>query len=36
MQVIEIKNTNISIDTKNVLEDVNFVLQKGANEIFNW
>src|SRR5210317_2623937 len=29
MQVIEIKNTNISIDTKNVLEDVNFVLQKG-------
>jgi len=29
MQVVEIKNTNISIDTKNVLEDVNFVLQKG-------
>ena len=29
MQVIEIKNTNISIDTKNVFEDVNFVLQKG-------
>ena len=29
MQVIEIKNTNISIDTKNVLEDVNFLLQKG-------
>ena len=29
MQVIEIKNTNISIDTRNVLEDVNFVLQKG-------
>ena len=29
MQVVEIKNTNISIDTKNVLEDVNFILQKG-------
>jgi len=29
MQLIEIKNTNISIDTKNVFEDVNFVLQKG-------
>jgi len=29
MPVVEIKNTNISIDTKNVLEDVNFVLQKG-------
>ena len=29
MQVVEIKNTNISIDTKNVFEDVNFVLQKG-------
>jgi cell division transport system ATP-binding protein len=29
MQVVEIKNTNISIDTINVLEDVNFVLQKG-------
>jgi cell division transport system ATP-binding protein len=29
MQVVEIKNTNISIDTRNVLEDVNFVLQKG-------
>ena len=29
MQLVEIKNTNISIDTKNVLEDVNFVLQKG-------
>ena len=29
MQVVEIKNTNISIDTKNVLEDVNFFLQKG-------
>ena len=29
MQLIEIKNTNISIDTRNVLEDVNFVLQKG-------
>ena len=24
MQVVEIKNTNISIDTRNVLEDVNF------------
>ena len=29
MQVVEIKNTNISIDTRNVLEDVNFVLHKG-------
>ena len=29
MQVVEIKNTNISIDTKNLFEDVNFVLQKG-------
>jgi len=29
MQVVEIKNTNISLDTRNVLEDVNFVLQKG-------
>ena len=29
MQVVEIKNTNISIDTRDVLEDVNFVLQKG-------
>ena len=29
MQVVEIKNTNISIDTINVLEDVNFVLHKG-------
>ena len=29
MQLIEIKNTNISIDTRNVLEDVNFILQKG-------
>ena len=29
MQVVEIRNTNISIDTKNVFEDVNFVLQKG-------
>ena len=29
MKVVEIKNTNISIDTRNVLEDVNFVLQKG-------
>jgi cell division transport system ATP-binding protein len=29
MQVVEIKNTNISVDTRNVLEDVNFVLQKG-------
>ena len=29
MQVVEIKNTNISINTTNVLEDVNFVLQKG-------
>ena len=29
MQVVEIKNTNISVDTINVLEDVNFVLQKG-------
>ena len=29
MQLIEIKNTNISIDTRNVLEDVNFDLQKG-------
>ena len=29
MQVVEIKNTNISIDTKNVFEDVNFDLQKG-------
>ena len=29
MQIVEIKNTNISIDTKNVLEDVNLVLQKG-------
>jgi cell division transport system ATP-binding protein len=29
MQVVEIKNTNISLDTRNVLEDVNFVLHKG-------
>ena len=29
MQLIEIKNTNISIDTRNVLEDVNFELHKG-------
>ena len=29
MQLIEIKNTNISIDTINVLEDVNFELHKG-------
>ena len=29
MVLVEIKNTNISIGTKNVLEDVNFVLQKG-------
>lgn len=29
MQVVEIKNTNISIDTRNVLENVNFILQKG-------
>ena len=29
MQLVEIKNTNISIDTKNVLEDVNFNLFKG-------
>jgi cell division transport system ATP-binding protein len=29
MQLIEIKNTNISIDTINVLEDVNFDLHKG-------
>ena len=29
MVLVEIKNTNISIDTKNVFEDVNFVLQKG-------
>ena len=29
MQVVEIKNTNISIDTINVLEDVNFDLHKG-------
>ena len=29
MPVVEIKNTNISLDTRNVLEDVNFVLQKG-------
>jgi cell division transport system ATP-binding protein len=29
MQLIEIKNTNISIDTRNVLEDVNFDLHKG-------
>ena len=29
MQVVEIKNTNISIDTRNVLEDVNFDLHKG-------
>ena len=29
MQVVEIKNTNISIDTRNVLEDVNFELHKG-------
>ena len=29
MQLVEIKNTNISIDNKNVLEAVNFNLQKG-------
>ena len=29
MALVEIKNTNISIDTKNVLEDVNFELYKG-------
>ena len=29
MKVVEIKNTNISIDTRNVLEDVNFDLHKG-------
>ena len=29
MQLIEIKNTNISIDTKNVLEAINFDLKKG-------
>ena len=29
MQLIKIKNTNISIDTRNVLEDVNFDLHKG-------
>jgi len=29
MQVVKIKNTNISLDTRNVLEDVNFVLDKG-------
>ena len=29
MQVVEIKNTNISLDTRNVLEDVNFDLHKG-------
>ena len=29
MQLIEIKNTNISIDTRNVLENVNFDLHKG-------
>ena len=29
MHIVEIKNTNISLDTRNVLEDVNFVLQKG-------
>jgi len=29
MVLVEIKNTNISIDTKNVLEDVNFELYKG-------
>jgi cell division transport system ATP-binding protein len=29
MQVVEIKNTNISIDTRNVLENINFSLQKG-------
>ena len=29
MQVVEIKNTNISLDTRNVLENVNFILQKG-------
>ena len=29
MVLVEIKNTNISIDTKNVLEEVNFELYKG-------
>ena len=29
MNIVEIKNTNISIDTKNVLEAVNFDLKKG-------
>lgn len=29
MNIVEIKNTNISIDTKNVLEAINFVLKKG-------
>ena len=29
MKIVEIKNTNISIDTKNVLESINFDLKKG-------
>ena len=29
MNIVEIKNTNISIDTKNVLEGINFDLKKG-------
>ena len=29
MRIVEIKNTNISIDTKNVLEAINFDLKKG-------
>ena len=29
MNIVEIKNTNISIDTKNVLEAINFDLKKG-------
>lgn len=29
MKIVEIKNTNISIDTKNVLEAINFDLKKG-------
>ena len=29
MSIVEIKNTNISIDTKNVLEAINFDLKKG-------
>ena len=35
MNIVEIKNTNISIDTKNVLEAINFDLKKGEMKYCN-